>query len=1108
MNVIEDGRLIEVKPLPSHPTGKALCPKGRAAPDIVHDARRLTTPLMRTRPKKAGDPGWQPVSWAYALDFIAGILRKIAEQSGPEAVAFGFTSPSGASISDSLPWLERFVWSYGSPNICWATELCNWHKDHGHEFTFGTGLPVPDYRNSALIVLWGHNPASTWLAQAEAIGEARRNGARLAVIDPRRTALARDADLWLQIVPGMDGVLALAAVRHLIESGTYDGDFVRRWTNGPLLVRTDNGRFLRAAEIGLPGGEAFVVLDSQTQAPLLYDTAYSMPRERAQMLALEGTFDLTIGAQRVPCRPAFALYAEAARPFTAARTSALTGLPESAIDAFADEIARASSLSYYCWTGTGQHTNASQIDRAIATLFALKGQYDAPGGNVRWAGHPVPPVSDYRMLPEAQRQKAIGLDRLPLGPPSRGWITGPDLYRAIRDGVPYQVRGLFSFGSNLLVSQPDPALGREALECLEFYVHCDLRHNPTSHYADIVLPVNSAWERESLRIGFEIGPEAQELIQLRPQMIANIGEGRSDHWIVAELAKRLGFGERFYHSDFDRAWNEMLRPAGLTTELLRNSPGGVRAPLQHSFRKYAGEEDGRVAGFETPTRRVELYSERLLEHGYPPLPEPLPSKVADEVFPVTLTTAKSGHYCHSQHRGIAALRKRSPVPCVDIPAALATKRGIADGDGVEIRAPGGRRITMTARIDPALSDRVAVAEYGWWEASPDLGLPGFELLGRNDANYNSLTADTERDPVSGAPGYRSLACDIVPLGDGVAPWRGFRPLAVSAVNWQTPDVACLELSAPDGSLLPRFAPGQFLTLALDEMRRDAQAVRSYSFCGPSELLQQRYRVAVKVVSEGLVSPLIAAAQPGQVMLAQPPAGRFLLPLMNEFPIVMLAGGIGITPFISYLETLELQSVRPELYLYYAVSSGAHHAFAARIRDLARAMPELNVVTFYSRPAAGDRAGVDYDYAGRLSLDVLGRRLLQRRARFYMCGPGGMMDALSARLRVAGVPQFEIFRERFLSPRPLPGDQASPSHSVIFRRSNLRLEWTAQDGTILDLAGRNGVSVPTGCRVGQCESCALRIVEGQVAHNVPLDEINESLCLSCCAIPVSDVVIDA
>src|SRR5262249_7883241 len=280
-----------------------------------------------------------------------------------------------------------------------------------------------------------------------------------------------------------------------------------------------------------------------------------------------------------------------------------------------------------------------------------------------------------------------------------------------------------------LVSQPDPALGRAALEQLEFYVHCDLRPNPTSRYADIILPVNTAWEREALRAGFEITAEAQEHVQLRPRMVDAIGESRSDHWIAAELAKRLGFGERFYDGDFDRAWNEALKPVGLSTAQLRARPEGVRVPLQHRFRKYAETKNGAITGFPTPTRRVELYSQRLLEHGYPPVPAPLPNAAVEARLPVTLLTPQNGYYRPSQHRGITALRRRSPVPRVEVSPALAARRGFADGDRVEIRAAKGRRIAMAARIDPALADHVAVADYGWWQACPDLGLDGFELLG-------------------------------------------------------------------------------------------------------------------------------------------------------------------------------------------------------------------------------------------------------------------------------------------------------------------------------------------------------------------------------------------
>ncbi|MGA7805848.1 molybdopterin-dependent oxidoreductase, partial [Bradyrhizobium sp.] len=527
LNVIENGRLIEVKPLPSHPTGKALCAKGRAAPEIVHHARRLRVPLRRTRPKTDADPGWQPINWDEALDCIAGKLATIARESGPEAVAFSFTSPSASSISDSLPWLERFVWTYGSPNICWSTELCNWHKDHAHEFTFGTGVQVPDYRNSDLIVLWGHNPSSTWLAQAEAIGEGRRKGARLVVVDPRKTDLARDADLWLRICPGTDGVLALAAARQLIEHNAYDDDFVRRWTNAPLLVRKDNGRLLRAEDMVLGSSEAFVAWDDGEQAPVAIARNRALDPEVAARLDISRTRMLIIDGKRVACTPVFALYRDVVRQYTPDYAAAVTGLSVAAIEAFCDEIGKAQRLCYYGWTGIGQHADATQIDRAIATLFALKGQYDAPGGNVTWPSHPAKAISNYAMLAPEQRAKALGLKQRPVGPPARGWVNAADVYRAILHAEPYRVRALVGFGANLLVSQPAPSVGRRALEQLEFYVHCDLFLSPTAEMADIVLPVNTAFEREALRIGFEISHEAQERIQLRRAAVSPIGEARS-----------------------------------------------------------------------------------------------------------------------------------------------------------------------------------------------------------------------------------------------------------------------------------------------------------------------------------------------------------------------------------------------------------------------------------------------------------------------------------------------------------------------------------------------------------------------------------------------------
>lgn len=1108
LNVIENGRLVEVKPLPSHPTGKALCAKGRAAPEIVHHARRLRVPLRRTRPKTDADPGWQSISWDEALDCIAEKLAAIARESGPEAAAFSFTSPSASSISDSLPWLERFVWTYGSPNICWSTELCNWHKDHAHEFTFGTGVQVPDYRNSDLIVLWGHNPANTWLAQAEAIGERRRRGARLVVIDPRKTALAREADLWLRIRPGTDGALALAAARRLIERRAYDDDFVRHWTNAPLLVREDNARLLRADDIGLGSDEAFVAWDDGEQAPVAIARNITIDPNVAARLDIIRTRTLVIDGKRIACTPAFALYRDAVRDYTPGYAAAVTGLSAAEIVTFCDEIEAAQRLCYYGWTGIGQHADATQIDRAIATLFALKGQYDAPGGNVTWPSHPAKAISSYAMLPPGQQAKALGLRQRPLGPPARGWVTGTDVYRAILYAEPYRVRALVGFGANLLVSQPAPGLGRRALEQLEFYVHCDLFLNPTAEKADIVLPVNTAFEREGLRIGFEISHEAQERIQLRRAAVPPIGEARSDMWIAAELAKRLGFGAAFRDGDFDAAWNDVLAPVGITTDELRATPEGVRLPLKHSYRKYADSSNGACRGFATETGRAELYSEKLLRHRYPALPTLAPNPTFNDAFPLVLTTAKSGYYCHSQHRDISVLRRRSPAPVVALPAAFARARHIADGDRVEIWTSHGRA-TMRARIDPDLADDVAVADYGWWQACPDLGLEGWSAEGATTANFNALVSERMIDPVSAAPAMRSLRCDIVPHPEQVEPWPDVRSLRVEAVEPEADGVVTITLAAADESALPAFSAGQFLTLARDEAAAKRGEVRSYSLCGPAVPQPTSYRIGVKKLEGGSMSPrLVDELRVGDGLFCRAPAGRFLLPPNNEFPIVLIAGGIGITPFIGYLETIALQGCRPDVHLYYVVSNRRRHAFADRIALLARRMPELRVTTCYTRPDDGEIERIHFDRLGRLTIGMMDETLVTRRARFYMCGPDAMMEAMRRALLDAGVPRFEIFQERFVSPRPSVPMVAGSSQHVVFKRSGLELEWVAGSGSLLDLAERHGVQIPTGCRVGQCESCQVGLLEGEVAHFATSEDIGEGLCLTCQSVPLTRLVLDA
>jgi len=177
------------------------------------------------------------------------------------------------------------------------------------------------------------------------------------------------------------------------------------------------------------------------------------------------------------------------------------------------------------------------------------------------------------------------------------------------------------FGGNLLAAQPDTAIGQRALEALDFHVHTDFFLNPSAVYADIVLPAATSWEREALRTGFDVSLEGQRRVQLRPATIAPVGEARSDTDIAMALALRLGMAEDFFGGNVDAGHDAVLAPAGLSVAALRETPEGVDVPGQVTFKPFEQvTEAGTPAGFPTPTKRIEIYSETFLDAGQDPVP--------------------------------------------------------------------------------------------------------------------------------------------------------------------------------------------------------------------------------------------------------------------------------------------------------------------------------------------------------------------------------------------------------------------------------------------------------------------------------------------------------
>jgi anaerobic selenocysteine-containing dehydrogenase len=316
------------------------------------------------------------------------------------------------------------------------------------------------------------------------------------------------------------------------------------------------------------------------------------------------------------------------------------------------------------------------------------------------------------------------------------------------------------------MAQGDSARGRAALAQLDFAVHADTFLSPTADLADIVLPIATPFEAEALRIGFEVSQEAQSLVQLRRPVQAPRGEARSDLQIVFALATRLGLGAHFWDGDIDAAWQHQLAPSGITLDQLRAQPAGIRLPLSTVHRKYAEIRDGIPAGFRTPSGKVELLSETLADHGYPALPtftEPAisPRSRPDLArrYPLVLTCAKSVRFAESQHRQIAALRRATPDPQVEIHPDVAAARSIAAGDWVRIVTPNGA-VRARARLNSSLDPAVVCGQHGWWQECAELGLAGYPPYGPDSANLNLVLRQTPADPISGSSPLRASLCEI------------------------------------------------------------------------------------------------------------------------------------------------------------------------------------------------------------------------------------------------------------------------------------------------------------------------------------------------------------
>jgi anaerobic selenocysteine-containing dehydrogenase len=772
ITTVENGRVARLDPDPDHPNGGVICIKGKAAPELLYHPDRLNYPLKRTRPKGDPDPGWVRIGWDEALSEIAEKLLAVRERHGPEAIALAKGTGSGTSIDDAVRWLARFLNVLGSPNWVSTTHVCNWHRDTGFSFTFGVNLPTPDLAHSKTFLLWGHNPSSTSLILAHDIVAARARGMKTVVVDPRRIGIGSQADILLQVRPGSDGALALAMIHCLMEESWYDASFVRQWTNGPLLLDRATGKIVTEADLSPDGApNRYVLWDELRDQYVIYDAvAGACERDGVQPVLFGARVLKAKDGREISCKPAFECLGEIVSAFAPERSEKITWVPADKVWKSTLLLAHNRPVSMYMWNGVGQHTNATQTSRAIASLYALLGDFDRQGGNVTFPKLPINDVSGKEFLPKETAALRIGRERKPLGPPAKpGNCAAYDVFTAVLEERPYPVKAILNFGSNTIMSTGDSNRGRAAFHALDLAVAAELFMTPTAELCDYVLPATSFLEMSNLAAGFAHRLQGKSHLQYRPAVVPALAERRSDTWIVFELAKRLGFSEKFWDGNVEAGYAYESASIGVTLKQLKASPGGITVPVTLRYQKYAQSNGkGEAVGFATPSRRVELYSHLFFAHGFPALPDyqepavsPLSRPDLAAEYPLVLTNAKFTTFIHSQQRALPSLRKASPEPAAEIHPDSAARFGVTNKQWMIVESPRGA-IKVRARVTPSIVPGVVCCQHGWWQACKELKLPGYNPYDADGANPSTLIGADLADPISGSLPHRSYLCRVRP----------------------------------------------------------------------------------------------------------------------------------------------------------------------------------------------------------------------------------------------------------------------------------------------------------------------------------------------------------
>jgi anaerobic selenocysteine-containing dehydrogenase len=649
---IDNGRATKIQGDPSHPVTRGfLCAKVSKYLDRVYSPDRVLYPMRRTT-AKGEKSQWQRISWDAALDEITTRFQKIAADFGSEAILpYSYGGTLGALGASQL---ERTI--------------CSAAGEAGLKSVLGVklGTDPEQFPHSRYIIAWASNIHANNVHLWPFIEEARRNGAKLVVIDPYRTRTAKCADWYIPINPGTDAALALAMMHVIIKEGLHDADYVKSYTTG-----------------------------------------FEPLKEKVQQYSPEVVANWT-------------------------------GIPAADIIKLAREYASTKPAVIRLNYGVQRAENGGMATRAITMLPCITGSWQQVGGGLQ-----LSTSGAFGLNREALERPH--LMNAALGHPAR-IVNMVELGKALNTLNAPPVKALFVYNSNPASVCPNR---NEVIRGLKrpdlFTVVHEQFFTDTTDYADIVLPATTFFEHKDLQ-----GAYGHYYLQTSTQAIEPLGECRSNVDLFRALAQRMNFTEPCFNDSVDEMidsaldsknpWLKSITRERLDREkhIRLNFDSGPDAP----FLPFA------KGNFATPHGKAQLYNPSLQSLGLDPVAEfkpPTESRHTPQarMFPLELLARKADNFLNSTFCNLPSVQEMEQVGVLELSAADAQSRGIADGDAVRVFNRRGE-IQLQAHVNGAVQPGVVGAKLNWAK------------LNHQNRNVNVLTSEKLTDLGNSATFYSVL----------------------------------------------------------------------------------------------------------------------------------------------------------------------------------------------------------------------------------------------------------------------------------------------------------------------------------------------------------------